>query len=169
MLKKAEYDNKDPHMCLLEYRATPIDSNLPSPAKLLFNRDINSLLPKFNIADRVSPIVEHLSYRQAKQKNYFDLRTKELCKLLVKGENVRVQKENKTCEPGKIVDLSNKPRTYVVKLENGSVLERNRKYLIRDSKTKKPPPVTITNTPDSRPKRSIQYPKKCNEFVSYRN
>lgn len=47
IMKKAEYDNIDPYLCILEYRNTPIDNNLPSPAQLLFNRDINSLLPKF--------------------------------------------------------------------------------------------------------------------------
>ena len=45
LLKKSEAAGQDPYLALLSYRTTPIDSNLPSPAKLLNRRDYRTQLP----------------------------------------------------------------------------------------------------------------------------
>lgn len=44
ILKKAKCFGNDPMLALLCYRSTPIDSHLPSPAELLFQRKIRSNL-----------------------------------------------------------------------------------------------------------------------------
>lgn len=47
-MMKVDYDKEDLYLYKLEYETTPIDSNIPSLEEMLFNRKINSLLPKFN-------------------------------------------------------------------------------------------------------------------------
>ena len=44
-LEKARKSGKDPHMSMLCLRSTPIDSQLPSPAELLYQRKLQSNLP----------------------------------------------------------------------------------------------------------------------------
>lgn len=45
LIKKTIEDNRDIHLALLEYITTPIDSNFPSPAELLYERKIKGLVP----------------------------------------------------------------------------------------------------------------------------
>lgn len=170
MLRKAEHDNKDLFLCLLEYRTTPIDTNIPSPAQMLFNREINSLLPKFCIFEedrKLTDIKQSLKNKQFKQKAEYDKTTK-LRKDFERDDNVRVQKQDKTSwQPGQILNKINKPRTYIVKLENGSVVERNKKYLIKDTTNKKDPQVNLSHcntNPEPRPKRLIKNPKRFADY-----
>ena len=45
LLKKAEREGKDPYLSILNYRNTPLDSNMPSPAQLLMGRRCKTKLP----------------------------------------------------------------------------------------------------------------------------
>ena len=45
ILQHAKYSGCDPHLALLSYRATPIDSKIASPAELLYRRQLQSTLP----------------------------------------------------------------------------------------------------------------------------
>ena len=45
LLKKSDAAGQDPYLALLSYRTTPIDRNLPSPAKVLSQRDYRTQLP----------------------------------------------------------------------------------------------------------------------------
>lgn len=170
MMRKAEYDKKDPFLCLLEYRITPIDTNIPSPAQMLFNRDINGLLPKFSIFkenSKVTQIKNSLKNKQFKQKTSYD-RTTKLCKDFERDDKVRVQRQDKTSwQSGQIIEKINKPRTYRVKLDNGSIVERNKKYLIKDTTNKKDPEVTgshCNTNLNPRPKRMIKNPKRFTDY-----
>lgn len=64
IVKKAQQNKSDLHMALLQVRATPIDSKLPSNAELLLGRPVTTLLPS-----RVEPGKEqhrqHLAHRAA--------------------------------------------------------------------------------------------------------
>ena len=44
MLKKCKKTNQDIHLALLNLRATPVDSRLPSPAEMLLGRPVRTLL-----------------------------------------------------------------------------------------------------------------------------
>ena len=46
--QKCLYTNNDMNLALLQIISMPIDTGLPSPATLLFNRPIIGLLPKMN-------------------------------------------------------------------------------------------------------------------------
>lgn len=140
MLKKAEYDGKDPYLVLLEYRNTPITAEIGSPNKLMFGKNVNRYLPTFNASyintnvNNYDRIREKLQDRQRIQKEYFDKRTRVLPDLRV-GDRVRVQNENTKAfnKRGMIVHRPEKPRSYDVLTESGRILNRNRKHMISDS------------------------------------
>ena len=46
LLSKAKYSGHDPHLVLLAYRSTPTDAHLPSPAEMLYQRNICTTLPQ---------------------------------------------------------------------------------------------------------------------------
>lgn len=63
MLKKCLIDGKDIHLALLEYRNTPIDSELKSPNEMMLGRQVPSILPvkieksnNINYNNLVSPV-----------------------------------------------------------------------------------------------------------------
>lgn len=171
LMKKAEYDEIDPYLSLLEYRCTPISHEIPSPSKLLFNRNVNSLLPKFDCLKQggkmeYDKVKYNLEKRQISQKHYFDKKTKTRKDFEV-GNSVRVQGLNKTWTPGEITAKANKPRTYLVRLNNGKVMERNKKYLIKDScnKINKTPKTSFTPIVKFFNIRKVNKPSRLNDYV----
>ncbi|CAK1597693.1 unnamed protein product [Parnassius mnemosyne] len=75
MMRKTAYDQAEFPLALLEYLNTPISKELASPAELLYNRKLRSivpcspnlLLPKIN-----TDVINKLKRRQQKQKMYYD-------------------------------------------------------------------------------------------------
>lgn len=169
MMKKAEDDEKDPYLCLLEYRNTPINSSIPSPSELLFNRRVNGLLPTTNIfiSDDKQNLKDSFQKRQSEQKVAYDRNAKSLPEFN-KNDKVRVQQMDKSSwQPATIVEKVNKPRTYLVKLKDGKVLERNRKFLIKDTVNKKTNykfKPNFSNVRPPRPRRNLTIPFKLQDY-----
>ncbi|RLU21049.1 hypothetical protein DMN91_007665 [Ooceraea biroi] len=135
IVKKALYDNKDMYISLLEYRNTPIGRNLPTPAKLLFGRRLNTFIPskeQFVKAKGSSKKTFDICKNvKLKQKKYYDKTAKNLPPLVV-GDNVMVQlKEKDVWEPAKVIRIDvNRPRAYLAQLKrDGKVFVRNRRFL----------------------------------------
>ena len=132
ILTKSKAENKDPYLSILNYRNTPID-DLGSPAQLLMNRRLRSLLPitqtllKPKVISR-KRVREKLSKKQRKQKYFYDKRSRDLTQLNP-GDTIRVQRENKW-EPCIVTDHANTPRSYHVRTERGEY-RRNHKHLIK--------------------------------------
>ncbi|KAK7868242.1 hypothetical protein R5R35_000643 [Gryllus longicercus] len=135
LLQKSLKDNKDIYLTLLEYRNTPLDSNSPSPAQLSFNRRLRSMLP---YTDKLlkpliqKDIVIKAQNKQYIQKYYYDKQAKDLVPLQV-GDRVLLQTDKRNWKPGVVRETMSRPRSYKVELESGSVLERNRRFLRKDS------------------------------------
>ena len=75
LLKKSDAAGQDPYLALLSYRPTPIDSNLPSPAKVLNQRDYRTQLPCSGRLQRSQTMEcnqEQLQHRQDVQKQQYD-------------------------------------------------------------------------------------------------
>ena len=73
IFKCARDNGEDPELALLFVRSTPIDSNLPSPAELLYDRPIRSTLPQcFKFNDKNERTNEILRQRQLTQKRFYD-------------------------------------------------------------------------------------------------
>uniref|UniRef100_A0A8C8DYN6 Integrase catalytic domain-containing protein n=1 Tax=Oryzias sinensis TaxID=183150 RepID=A0A8C8DYN6_9TELE len=132
LLKKAQESQSDPYIALLEYRNSPLDGVKLSPAQLLMGRRLKTRLPtsvqllKPQLFDKVH---HRIKERQLKQKQYFDRGAKRL-PLLIEGEKVRVQVKNKW-KPAVVVGEHDKPRSVIIKTEDGNIYRRNRRHLMK--------------------------------------
>ena len=130
LLRKSEAAGQDPYLALLSYRATPVDSNLPSPAKLLNNREYRTQLPSSGRLQRSQAKECHqdqLQHRQDVQKQLHDGKSTRELQKLVPGQPVSVfQPKTKTWTPATLKEQMNQPRSYIVQTNSGSELRRNR-------------------------------------------
>ena len=133
LLKKSDAAGQDPYLALLSYRTTPIDSNLPSPAKVLNQRDYRTQLPCSGRLQRSQTMEcnqEQLQHRQDVQKQQYDGKSPRELQKLVPGQEVSVfQPRTKTWVPVEVKRETTQPRSYVVKTAGGSELKRNRVQL----------------------------------------
>ena len=93
LLKKSDAAGQDPYLALLSYRTTPIDSNLPSPAKILNQRDYRTQLPCSGRLQRSQTMEcnqEQLQHRQDVQKKQYDGKSPRELQKLVPGQEVSV-------------------------------------------------------------------------------
>ncbi|XP_030031283.2 uncharacterized protein K02A2.6 [Manduca sexta] len=140
ILKKLIYDNKDIYLGLLLHRNTPIDNNLKTAAELMFNRNIRTIIPSFEgrfIKHNVINYREKLIEKQRKQKLQYDQGCRNL-QDLTEGNVVKIQNESgeKPHKSGIVIGKSNGPRSYKIRKENGDIIVRNRRMLIKGGKYK---------------------------------
>ena len=146
ILSKAKADGQDLYLCLLEYRNTMID-NLASPAQLLMGRRLRTNLPVATSQLQPKVIDPNMvkakqNERKAHQKQNYDKGSRQLPELK-KGERARVQIQGKW-KPVVIMDKAGTPRSYIVKTEEGKLLRRNRKYLMRLEEHVTEPELQVT-------------------------
>ena len=119
---------------LREFRNTP-KAYGQSPAEAMFGRMMRSVIPALSRTYE-APETPSKDIRDAKEtevkekiKDYFNSRTKPLSKLSI-GTRVRVQNQvtKKWDKIGNIIAIGER-RSYDVRLENGRVWTRNRRYL----------------------------------------
>lgn len=131
IIKKCNNENSDP--CLaIEFTNTPSKSTGMSPTQRFFGRQLRSVLPTmkkflspFNAEETKTKI------RKAKQhqKKYYDKNAHDLIELR-KGDQVTVQPYGKNQYWKKaVVTEKFKYRRYMIELENGKRLVRNRRHL----------------------------------------
>ena len=128
---KAKKSGKDLPMSMLCLRSTPVDSELPSPAELLYQRKLKSNLPiriRNEMPNR-DKINQRLTERQESMKYYHDRNAQDLSPL-VTGQRVFVQNQStKKWVPGTVNCKRPEFRSYEVQTESGSTLRRNRRHL----------------------------------------
>lgn len=135
ILRKGVEENKEVPLLLLHYRNTPIDNNL-SPAELLMSRKLRSSLP-INPLQLKPKAIDYQKYNKKLQQKrkwieqYYNARyqRKQLPPLSI-GSRVLMQTKpgHREWSPGTIIDKINK-YNYKIKIDNGSVLVRNRKFI----------------------------------------
>ena len=119
-LTKAKENSHDSKLALLCLRSTPIDNQLPSPGKLLYQRKLKSDLPVR---------VRKTNPRQDTQKAYHDTCARDLPPLIT-GQHVRIQDHtSKRWNPGVVTSKTSEPRSYNVLTPNGNILRRNRSHI----------------------------------------
>lgn len=130
LLKKCKLYRENYQYALLDLRNT-IQADNSSRAQKFLSRQLRCKLP--SLMDR-NFIQNHQQLRinrekKTQQKRHFDKRTKKLRPLLT-GEAVRVQPLRKTDHwvGGSCVDFFG-PRSYLVRLNDGTIIRRNRKHL----------------------------------------
>ena len=100
-LKKANQSKMDYQIALLCLRTTPLDNHLPSPAEILYNRKIRTMIPTLLDKNTVrdNQIRERMSTKSKKQQQYFNRNAKDLPELMI-GSKVSVLQENDTDSDG---------------------------------------------------------------------
>ena len=136
MLKKCKLSNTDPYEALLLMRSTPLDTNLPSPGQLMFNRQLRTSLPMITYnhsLKNTSSTMTQLKRNQLQMKRNFDRSSKSLPSLKI-GTKVFFRKAPSANRiSGKIVNKLDKqgmPRSYMVKDLYGNIYRRNRRDFV---------------------------------------
>ena len=111
---KCAEDGSDPHLALLQLRATPLDCRTPSPGELLQNRQLRTTLPAIIRPPPNSEAVR-ASLQSRQDFSKYDAHTKELPRLLPK-QLVRLQDPStkKWSIPGEVLQKAETPNSYVV-------------------------------------------------------
>ena len=111
ILKKAEYENKDPYLALLEYRNTPRADLLYSPAQILISKRLRSKIPcALKLLEScIVDVSDSINAEESHQQFYYNKRSKPL-KPLKKGEKVYCKQGNRRDE-AIVVDCDAKRRS----------------------------------------------------------
>ncbi len=129
IIKKTIQHKGDVQVALLQVRATPIDSDLPSPAELLLGRPITTLLPSHADPGKLEHR-QHLEKRTTIMKTHHDRCSGRDLPPLFRGQCVRVlDKERRTWHTGTIVEKCREPKSYLVQTPNGNTIRRTRSHL----------------------------------------
>ncbi|KAK7899105.1 hypothetical protein WMY93_019958 [Mugilogobius chulae] len=131
LMRKAKLAGQDPYLAILDHRNTPTQGLDTSPAQRLLSRRTRTLLPIRDslLEPEVTNNRSGLLKNQQRQSKYYNQTAKDMDSLKP-GDAVRVQPfgTNTLWNKAKVsTPLGN--RSYVVELDTGSVLRRNRRHL----------------------------------------
>ncbi|XP_038046793.1 uncharacterized protein K02A2.6-like [Patiria miniata] len=133
LIKRCQKSKQNVDKALLNLRATPIDSKLPSPAEILFGRPPCTSLPSRRpyTEARHEEMKDAHDKRRDRMKADYDRRysANELPPLHV-GQKVRIlDQDSRAWLPGEVTTVCREPRSYKVATPNGSILRRTRSHL----------------------------------------
>lgn len=112
---------------------THISASLPSPAELLYNRKLRSIVPcppSLLMPKIQTDVVNNLKDRQHNQKRYYNRGARPLSELYI-GQKVKARYNDTWVAATVLKRFSS--RSYIVTLQSGTTLRRNRRHLIVDS------------------------------------
>ena len=121
LLKKSALNNEDPHLALLAYITTPLESG-KSPAELFFGRQLRTRLPSVHHYGNTQ-----LQEGKQRQKKYYDKSAKPL-KPLHNNDNVRLYANGSWKQKARVVEEVSL-HSYNVQTEEGDTYRRNRRHL----------------------------------------
>lgn len=118
-------------MSMLCLRSTPIDSQFPSPAELVYQCKLQANLP-VRVDNRIpdkDKIAQRLTERQQSMKHYYEWNAHDLSPLTPR-QPVRIQDQvTKKWLPGIVSCARPEPRSYEVNTQSGSIFCRKRRHL----------------------------------------
>jgi len=154
ILRKATEEGNDIHMGLLHYRNTPISNVGLSPAQMLMSRRLRDTLPRTHtslLPEISENVKERLHERQGKYKSFYDRQARPSKEDFKPGDSVRVQ-DRRAWKRGVINQHHSAPRSYIVTMEDGTILRRNR-HMLRHS------PDEAVIAPEMEPTAEQQAPR----------
>ena len=123
LLKKAKKNDEDPYLALLNYRTSPLSGSDRSPGEISMNRKLRT---------KLTSAEEHVTMHKlpdTKQKRYYDHGSNQL-KPLETTDTVRVRGDGVWSEKAQVLARV-APNSYLVELERGKRLRRNRRHLLK--------------------------------------
>ncbi|KAK2140060.1 hypothetical protein NP493_6007g00004 [Ridgeia piscesae] len=109
---------------MLNLRATPIDTGLPSPGEMTYLRPIATLLAQRSMPAPIEQS-ERMARQQANMKDHHDQSSRHVdLPPLYTGQRVRILDKTWT-----VVEKCQEPRSYMVQKPNGTRVRRNSSHL----------------------------------------
>ena len=113
----------------MHLRATP-QTYLPSPADMLFGRQVKTTLPGRHIRHQRNDVHDYLQQRREKMRADHDRHAGQELPQLSVGQKVRtLNPDDYTWFPAQVSRICEEPRSYEVTTPNGSTLRSNRSHL----------------------------------------
>ena len=136
LIRRCRHNKDDLYLALLDYRNTPLSSNIGSPAQLLFNRNLRSIVPCLdNFLNTKSDTVNRdlLVNRQGKAEFYYNRTAQGERPKFKPGDIVKYRDSlaDKIWQSGHI-KRANNSRSYELLNPRGRIIRRNSKFLIPD-------------------------------------
>ena len=130
ILKKADYEGRDPYLALLEYLNTLTTGIDYSPAQMSMSRKLRSKLPARSslLAPQTVDGRHQLQQRQLTHKQYYDIGSKQLSEL--QPGSVARFRQHDVWEPTVVVRKEGHLRSYIIN-RKGREYRRNRRYLLQ--------------------------------------
>ena len=135
LIEKAVRQDLPWNRLLLDYRCTPISSEIPSPAKILFGRKLRSsisILPSQVMNDRISKQRELIAKKEGKfYTNVKDFQDRIKALPFEAGQNVWLQKsDSRKYEEAVICEKCREPNSYMVQIPaTGQCFRRNSNFI----------------------------------------
>ena len=134
LIEKAILQDLPWNRFLLDYRCTPISSEIPSPAEILFGRKLRSsisILPSQVLNDRISKQRELIAKKEGKFYNPNDFQNRIKTLPFEAGQNVWLQNsDSRKCEEAVIHEKCREPNSYMVEIPaTGQCFRRNSNFI----------------------------------------
>ena len=152
LIEKAVRQNLPWNQLLLDYRCTPISSEIPSPAEILFGRKLRSsisILPSQVMNDRISKQRELIVKKEGKfYTNVKDFQDRIKALPFEAGQNVWLQNSNsRKCEEAVIREKCKEPNSYMVEIPaTGQCFRRNSNFIKPRQSEQKPISIELQLT-----------------------
>jgi hypothetical protein len=137
IIKRCNGNMCDIRMCLLDYHATPLDSNLGSPHNIVMNRNVKTKIPcveskLITESDKLNRKV--LIERQQNSCKYYNRNAKSKCDSFNPGDIVVFRNNNadRTWKRAKVVAADSEFRSYTLLNMLGNLITRNRSMILPD-------------------------------------
>ena len=144
LIEKAAKQDLPWNRLLLDYRCTPISSEIPSPAEILFGRKLQSsisILPSQVMNDRISKQRELIAKKEGKfYTNDKDFQDRIKALPFEAGQNVWLQNsDSRKCEEAVICEKCKEPNSYMVEIPaTGQCFRRNSNFIKPRQSEQKP-------------------------------
>lgn len=131
LLKKAVDSQSDPYLALLNYHATSLEHGV-SPAEILMGRRLRTTLPFLATLNKNKYLKRKQKHLKQRQKDNYD-KAKSL-EPLSNNDTVRLEDCSTWTKRATVLEEVN-PRSYMVRTEEGQILRRNRRSLLKTKET----------------------------------